>query len=151
MSTHGTGRRHGWAWKLPLWILVGLALFVATGWWTLALFYAGPGPSWLRTTLALVFVGSTLVLFLRVRPFRRALRVWGALFLVLLLWWINLPPSNDRDWAPEVARSPSVDIAGDRLTFHDIRNFDYRSETDFKERYETRTVDLSRLVGLDLF
>jgi hypothetical protein len=34
---------------------------------------------------------------------------------------------------------------------HNLRNFDYRSETDFDPRYEDRTYDLSKLVGLDLF
>jgi hypothetical protein len=32
-----------------------------------------------------------------------------------------------------------------------LRNFDYRSETDFTPRWEERRFDLSRLVGIDLF
>jgi hypothetical protein len=34
---------------------------------------------------------------------------------------------------------------------HDVRDFDYRGETDFDERWETRQYDLDRLEGLDLF
>ena len=34
---------------------------------------------------------------------------------------------------------------------YNLRNFDYRSETDYTPRWETRTYDLGRLAGLDLF
>jgi Domain of unknown function (DUF4105) len=36
------------------------------------------------------------------------------------------------------------------LVLHNVRNFDYRSETDFTPRWETRTYDLAHLTGLDL-
>ena len=52
---------------------------------------------------------------------------------------------------PDVARTTHIDIVGDRMTVQNLRNFDYRSETDFTERWETRTFDLSKLSGLDLF
>jgi len=37
------------------------------------------------------------------------------------------------------------------VTIENIRNFDYRSETDFTEHWETRTYDLSKIQGLDIF
>jgi len=70
---------------------------------------------------------------------------------VLLGWWSTLRPSNDRKWQPDVARPPTAEIEGDRLTIHKVRNFDYRSETDFTERWETRTYDLSKIDRLDFF
>jgi hypothetical protein len=60
-------------------------------------------------------------------------------------------PRNDRDWQPDVARTAHVDLEGDRMTVRNLRNFDYRSETDFTERWETRTFDLGKLSGVDLF
>ena len=123
----------------------------ATAWWTLALIYAGPGPSWMRGGLALLYAGGILSAFLWLRPRRWALGLWGALFLILLFWWVEIPPSNERDWAPDVARVPSVEIEGDYLTIRNVRNFEYQTETDFAARYEDRTVDLVRLRGLDLF
>src|SRR5215468_10940402 len=117
--------------KTALRILVAVPVLLLTLWGALALFYAGPGPAWLRDALALVFAAGTLALLVWLRPFRRALGVWGAAFLVLLIWWVTIPARNDRDWAPEVARLPSVDVHGDRLTFHNVRNFEYRTETDF--------------------
>ena len=41
-------------------------------------------------------------------------------------------------------------IDGPRITLHDIRNFDYRSETDFTPSYYDRTFDLQQLSGVDL-
>jgi hypothetical protein len=45
--------------------------------------------------------------------------------------WGSIVPSNDRDWRPEVAVLPHATIAGNFITVHNIRNFDYRTETDF--------------------
>jgi hypothetical protein len=42
-------------------------------------------------------------------------------------------------------------IDGERVTIHQLRNFDYRTETDFTPRYDTRRYDLTQLRGLDLF
>jgi hypothetical protein len=50
-----------------------------------------------------------------------------------------------------VARTPTAERDGSRVTVHDVRHFDYRSESDFAERWETRAYDLDRLRGLDLF
>ena len=36
------------------------------------------------------------------------------------------------------------------VTLHNVRNCDYRTETDYTPRWETRPVDLARLSGLDL-
>jgi hypothetical protein len=68
-----------------------------------------------------------------------------------LLWWLSLEPSNERDWEPSVARAPRATLTGDRLTLENLRNFDYRTETDFDEVWDTRSWDLSKLAGVDLF
>ena len=36
------------------------------------------------------------------------------------------------------------------MTIHEVRNFDYRTETDFVARWETRTYDLRKLDSVDL-
>jgi len=40
---------------------------------------------------------------------------------------------------------------GDVVTIHNVRNFRYRSETDFSPRYEMRRLDLNKLRGVDMF
>ena len=39
---------------------------------------------------------------------------------------------------------------GDVITIHNIRNLEYRTETEFEPRWETRTYDLSKLDSADL-
>ena len=47
-------------------------------------------------------------------------------------------------------RLPHATIDGERVTVHDIRNFDYRTETEFTPAYYDRTFDLRRLDRVDL-
>jgi uncharacterized protein DUF4105 len=101
--------------------------------------------------LAVALVLVVLAILVRARPIRTAAFALAIVFAVVVLWWETLEPRNDRDWQPDVARTPRADLVGDRLTMQNVRNFDYRSETDYTERWETRTFDLARLAGLDLF
>jgi hypothetical protein len=64
--------------------------------------------------------------------------------------WSMLSPSNERDWQRDVAVLPSATIAGNLVTIHNIRNIDYRSETDFDVRYYDKTFDLNELDSVDL-
>lgn len=72
------------------------------------------------------------------------------LLLGLLAWLATLDPSNIRDWHPDVAVLSYADINGDKVTIHNIRNFDYRSEFDFTPRYYDKTYDLTKLDSVDL-
>jgi hypothetical protein len=128
-----------------------IVLVAVAAWWALALRFRLPGPDWLATAIAAGYALGVAVVLLRLRPFRRAALVVLASFGVLALWWSTIRPSNDRDWAPEYARIPYGELHGDLLTLHNVRDFDYRSETEFTARWETRTYDLSSLTGLDLF
>ena len=75
----------------------------------------------------------------------------ASLFALVLGWWFSLAPSSDRDWQRDVANLPTAAVDGDRLTIQNLRNFDYRSVDDYMPRWETRTYDLSRLVGMDIY
>jgi hypothetical protein len=130
-----------------------LAVLAAGGWGTLALHYSDLSPAWLRATLAAGFALLALGALVALGRRRRrgaALAALAVALLVLFAYWRTLQPSNDRDWAPEVARAPRATIAGDLVTLHDIRNFDYRTETDFTPAYYDRTFDVRRLDSLDI-
>jgi hypothetical protein len=71
-------------------------------------------------------------------------------FLVVLIWWLSLKPSNNRNWQADVAQTPWVDINGDQVTIHNFRNCDYRAEFDYSCQWLTKTVSLSQLRGGDV-
>jgi hypothetical protein len=133
--------------RLLLWLL----LLAATAWGSAALWFDGPTLRPLAALLALAYALVSLALLATLRPRRRAFAAYLILFALVLGWWLNLEPSNTRDWSPDVARLPTAEIQGDKVTIRNIRNFDYRSETDFSERWEARSYDLAKLRGLDLF
>jgi hypothetical protein len=133
--------------KLLLW----LGITVAIAWGALALWFDGPASRWLTAVLAALWVVGCLALLVLPRPFWVGVLAVSVVFLVLIGWWLSLSPSNDRDWLPDVARLPRATIDGDRVTVHNLRNFDYRTENDYTEHWETRTFDLKALRGVDLF
>ena len=101
--------------------------------------------------LLAAFLAGIAVPFTRVRSLVRAC-LWAlAPCAAVACWWLSIRPSNDRDWQPDVARTPTAQRQGSVVTVRDVRDFDYRTETDFTERWDERRYDLDRLVGLDLF
>ncbi len=129
-------------------------MIAATGiWGTLALIFSGPYSDTARTALAAIFgaVSLSALIGLGFHRWRwRTLAAYFALFVLLLVWWQTIKPSNERDWQTDVAILPYADIEGDIVTVHNIRNFDYRSETDYTPAYYDKRFDLRKLEGVDL-
>ena len=69
---------------------------------------------------------------------------------LVFAWWSTIRPSNDRDWQPDVARNVTATIDNDRLVVDNVRNFNWRSDQDFEQRWEQRSYDLSQLQDVDL-
>jgi hypothetical protein len=131
-----------------------LVLLILTGWAALMLHYSNLPWGWLRAASVvalLVVAGWAIVAILRIspRPWRE-LAAFGAVWAGLVIWFLLIPSSQTRNWQPDVARPPQIAIDGDRVVIQNVRNFHYRSETDFDEHWETRTYDLARLDGHDL-
>jgi hypothetical protein len=148
MSRHV--RRARLAGRLVLGLVLGVVVAGMTAWGAGAIYYAPvPGPT-ARAALALAFTVGTVLAFLLLPRRRRTLVGFAVLFALLVVAWRQIPASNDRDWQPEVAVAPWATIDGDRVTIHGVRNFDYRTETDFVPRWEDRTYDLRTLDSVDL-
>ena len=71
-------------------------------------------------------------------------------FLVVAVPWSFIRASNDRVWLPEYAHEPQVTITGDLVRIENLRNFDYQPGGVIIERWETRTVHLGKLRGVDM-
>jgi Domain of unknown function (DUF4105) len=104
-------------------------------------------PLFARITAVLFF--STTVFFV-IFGKRRMQWIGPALIALVAVWWFTLKPSNDRDWMTDVAQTAWADVNGDEMTFHNVRNFNYRTEADYTPRWETRKVNLSKLTGIDM-
>lgn len=133
-----------------LWLLVGIVLLVATLWAVAALHFDVRLP-WLRLPLMILYALTLVVIWIFIKPRRRAAVLTAVGFALVLGWWLTLKPSNDRDWQPDVAVLPYADINGELVTLHNIRNCDYRTETDFDVHHYDKTLDLTKLRSADLY
>ena len=130
--------------------LLRIVYLLGTLWAFGAIYFDGPAnPGIGNLVLACGWAGVTLTYFLFLRgPVRRAL-IWAAWIAVVLVPWLTIKPSNERDWQADWAQTGSVDIKGDTVTFHNFRNFDHAPDGTITERWEDRVVHLSNLRGLD--
>jgi hypothetical protein len=131
-------------------VLLMLALACMFVWGVLALSYSDLRPG-LRPIAATLLPIAGLALLVFVKPRRRGLLLFLAAFALLVVWWLRIPASNDRDWQPDVALLPHAQINGPQVTIHNIRNCVYRSETDYDVRYYDKTFDLNKLNTADLY
>ena len=132
---------------------LALVICLTATWASAGLWYRLPFPEPARVFGAVVFailaVSAIAALFTRWRT--RTTLVYTLAFALVCFWWSTIEPPSKADWAPDVARQVTGALDGNLLTLTNVRDFAWRSETDFTERWETRSYDLEKLQGLDLF
>jgi hypothetical protein len=129
--------------------LASVVLSVFAVWGGLALWFQLPA---LRLPAVLAWgVGAvvTLVLWWRKRDGRVALP-WLAAMIALMAWWSTLQPTHNRVWADDVSRMVTGQVQGGVVTLDQVRNFDWRSDTDYTQRWEARRYDLDQLRSVDV-
>lgn len=136
-----------------------ISLLLATGliglpgcWAALALWYQGPTgqlPKALMVALWTGLVIGVLIALWQGRP-GAAVAIFVAVFLGLIFWWHGIAPSNDLSWADDVSCICSGTIAGDLVTLRNVRNFEWRTNEDYTQRWETRVYDLTGLNSVDM-
>ena len=130
-----------------------LCLVLSAVWANLAIVYQLPASSVVRIGACLALdltVLTALVAVVRRRPWR-GLLIYAVAYAVFLAWSSSIRASNDKNWAADVVHGITGVSDGDRLSARNVRNFSWRTETDYTERWEQRTYDLSILRSLDLF
>ena len=119
--------------------------------WAVAALYVDFRVPALRIPITLAYVVAILTILLTVKPRLGAAILCFAGFAIVLAWWLSIKPSGKGDWLPDVDRTGWAEIDGDRVTIHNLRNCDYRTETEYSNCWTDRTVYLSKLRGIDFF
>jgi len=131
-------------------ILLGITITAITLWGVGALYFSPLLPARWRALAAVTYAAVTVLAFaLLPSPGRTAIAAI-AIFAILVVLFFHIPASNDRDWQPDVAVTPYASVNGDLVTIYGVRNFDYRTYTDFTPRWDERTYDLRKLDSVDI-
>ena len=130
-------------------LVLAAATLAVAGWYAAALYLGPPHASLGAAAVALAGLVAAVTLATG-RVLALPLVAWAVAVAGAALVWSGVTPTNDRDWQPDVARLPYATFDGDRVTIHDVRNFEYRTETDFTPRYVDKTYDLRDLDSADL-
>jgi hypothetical protein len=141
--------------RLARWIgfiCLAAAILLVGGWCALAVWFRLPTAAAIRDVAGaalLVLTLGTIGCLATARRWR-VLSVYVAVVAAVAVWWTTIRPSNDRDWAPDLARTATATIDGDRLVVDNVRDFAWRSDIDFDQRWEQRTYRLSQVTNVDL-
>ena len=144
---------------LPTWLRALRAIGITIVWfilalltlWAVAALYVDFRIGALRVPVTLIYVLGILAILFKVKQKRRAAVLCFAGFCCVLAWWLTLKPSNEGNWQPDADRTAWAEMDGDRVTIHNLRNCEYRTETDYANCWSDRTVYLSQIRAADLF
>jgi Domain of unknown function (DUF4105) len=132
---------------LGITIMWGLLLLLNL--WAVAAIYVDCRIGSLRVALAVLYVAALIVLIVKTgrwRPLSSLL-----CFCLVLVWWLSLKPSDAGDWQQDTSQRAWTETVGDRITVHNVRNCDYRTETEYTNCWSDRTYNLSDLRAVDFF
>jgi Domain of unknown function (DUF4105) len=133
-------------------VLAILVIGFPAVWGAIALWYQVPGGQAVKALGVLLWSVFCIAMLVLVCQGRGVVGVLGFSvgFALLLLWWDRLPASNDREWSDDVAQLAAGSVQGNHVVLHNVRNFDWRSLTDYTQRWETRDYDLDHLHSVDM-
>lgn len=99
------------------------------------------------TSLFFIVGMIAIVMLLRGRK-----RIWTfvAICTLITAFWSTIKPSNDRDWVADKAVLAYAEFDGDLVTIHNVRDASYPELGVSEPQYIDRTIDLSKVRGLDL-
>ncbi len=139
---------------LALLCFVRMCVLIFFVWSAGAIYYLHYLPLPVRTALSVFYVVAGLWLIINAIRNRKRARRWtldrsvaliAVSIPVVYLLTLFIRPSNDRDWAVDQNRLPTITIDSGEVTIDNFRNNTYRSESDFDVNYETRKIQLEEI------
>lgn len=129
-----------------------LVLLALSAWSATALWYQGPGGTRARQLLVGLWLLVSLLALIGLwwGHTQAALVTFGMAYAAVLVWWRALKPSNERQWSDDVAQISHGEVKGDEVTLYNVRNFRWRSNSDYTQAWETRHYDLLKLHSVDM-
>jgi hypothetical protein len=132
-----------------MWVLAFVTLCLVTVWAAAAIFFDFPVTN-LSLPGTIIYLISVVAVLIFLRFSWASLGICFALFAGVACWWCSIQATGKRDWQPEVTEAAWTERDGDKITIHNLRNFDYEPGQLATPRWETKVVDLSQLRGMDL-
>jgi Domain of unknown function (DUF4105) len=129
-----------------LWFILALLTM-----WAVAALYVDFRIAALRIPVTLIYVLGIIGILFKFKRSSWAAALCLAGFGIVLVWWFTLKPSNENNWQPDADRTAWAEINGDRITIHNLRNCDYRTETDYVNCWSDRILTPSQIRAADLF
>jgi hypothetical protein len=112
----------------------GVALCAWLGWTALTILFSNLSSAGLRQGLTVGYVLWLVAALVLVRPRRRGLYLALGSSALVALAYVLVRPSNEREWQADLSVTPTIVFDGERVTVRGVRNFAYRSESDFDQR-----------------
>lgn len=133
-------------------ILFTILLVLLLAWSVVAMSYRLTLPAWLSGLVQVIWVVAAVGVLYLLWTGRPVLASAICLLMAALFftWWSSIRPSSDRIWADDVAQSSVGELVGRELRLENVRNFRWRSDTDYDVAWEARTYDIDKLSSLDL-
>jgi hypothetical protein len=76
-------------------------------------------------------------------------KIFAFLVFAWVIFSLFTPAKKDRDWNTDQAVLPGISIDGNSVHIKNIRNFEYRSTTDYTPRYYDKTFSLDKIRSVD--
>lgn len=81
--------------------------------------------------------------------FKQLGRIIGVIIIAYAVFAFLTPPKTHRDWTVDEAIQPEISITGNLVTIKNIRNFIYRTTSDYTPRYYDKTFDIDTISSVD--
>ena len=147
-SASGTGKRF----PSKIGFIFALSLLVPLLIWIFGIiWFSGPLPRAGNVFLAIVWAVSVVLVPLALENRKISAAFIAGACLLVVLPYLFVQPSHDRDWAVPFAKTASAEVEGNQVVFQNFRTFDYRPDGKPIPAWSTRTFDLENIRGMDFF